>query len=111
MPDEAAPVDPPADDVLASSSRSSTVWRATFEQSSRLAPRCGSAGCPRKNWLGLVTYQFLHSGGCTCVQRLVPVACGCNLEDRWGRAAYLPFYLCAGIAALAHALYATPPCL
>jgi membrane associated rhomboid family serine protease len=54
----------------------------------------------RNNLLGLITYQFVHAGWLHLVSNMWFLwLCGANIEDRWGRAVYLPFYLSAGIAA------------
>jgi membrane associated rhomboid family serine protease len=65
---------------------------------------------PAKNNLaGLFTYQFVHAGWLHLLSNLWFLwLCGVNVEDRWGRAVYLPFYLSAGVvAALAQKLLAS----
>ena len=50
--------------------------------------------------VGLVTHQFLHGGFLHLVFNMWFLwLCGCNLEDRWGRLVFVPFYVSAGIAA------------
>jgi membrane associated rhomboid family serine protease len=50
--------------------------------------------------LGLLTHMFLHGGWLHLLFNLWFFAlCGMNLEDRWGRAVFLPFYLLAGVVA------------
>jgi membrane associated rhomboid family serine protease len=58
------------------------------------------------NWLGLLTSQFLHGGWLHLIFNMWFLwLCGCNLEDRWGRRVFVPFYLAAGVVAgLAHKL-------
>jgi membrane associated rhomboid family serine protease len=58
------------------------------------------------NLLGLVTSQFLHGGWFHLIFNMWFLwLCGCNLEDKWGRAVFVPFYLISGVvAALAHKL-------
>lgn len=57
----------------------------------------------------LLTSQFMHGGWLHLVFNMWFLwLCGCNLEDRWGRHVFVPFYLIAGVvAAIAHGL-ATP---
>jgi membrane associated rhomboid family serine protease len=58
------------------------------------------------NVLGLFTYAFMHGGWAHLIFNMWFLwLCGCNLEDRWGRIVFLPFYVVAGVvAALAHKL-------
>jgi membrane associated rhomboid family serine protease len=58
------------------------------------------------NVLGLFTYAFMHGGWAHLVFNMWFLwLCGCNLEDRWGRLVFVPFYVTAGVvAALAHKL-------
>ncbi|MDC0748662.1 rhomboid family intramembrane serine protease [Polyangium mundeleinium] len=65
----------------------------------------------RGDVLGLVTHPFLHGGWLHLLFNLWFLwLCGCNMEDRWGRAVYGPFYVAAGIvAALAHKLLGGSP--
>ncbi|HVK66231.1 MAG TPA: rhomboid family intramembrane serine protease [Polyangium sp.] len=65
----------------------------------------------RGDVLGLVTHQFLHGGWLHLLFNLWFLwLCGCNMEDRWGRAVYGPFYVAAGVvAALAHKLLGGSP--
>jgi membrane associated rhomboid family serine protease len=60
------------------------------------------------NVLGLFTSQFMHGGWMHLGFNMWFLwLCGCNLEDKWGRAVFVPFYLSAGVvAALAHAFAA-----
>jgi membrane associated rhomboid family serine protease len=54
----------------------------------------------RHNWAGLFTHPFLHGGVLHLVFNMWFLwLCGCNLEDRWGRLVFLPFYASAGVAA------------
>jgi membrane associated rhomboid family serine protease len=54
----------------------------------------------RNNLLGLLTSQFMHGGWVHIVFNMWFLwLCGCNLEDRWGRLVFLPFYLSAGAVA------------
>lgn len=56
------------------------------------------------NWLGLITYQFLHGGVLHLVFNLWFLwLSGTIIEDAWGRLVYPAFYLGAGVfAALLH---------
>ncbi|MDI1431666.1 rhomboid family intramembrane serine protease, partial [Polyangium sorediatum] len=65
----------------------------------------------RGDVLGLVTHPFLHGGWLHLLFNLWFLwLCGCNMEDRWGRAVYGPFYVAAGIvAALVHKLLGGSP--
>lgn len=58
-----------------------------------------------RNALGLFAHMFLHGGVLHLLGNLWFLwLCGCNLEDRWGRAVFPAFYLGAGLAAaLLHA--------
>ncbi|MCA9628240.1 MAG: rhomboid family intramembrane serine protease [Myxococcales bacterium] len=58
----------------------------------------------RNNWIGLVTYQFLHAGVLHVVFNMWFLwLAGTIIEDAWGRLVYPAFYLGAGIcAALVH---------
>jgi membrane associated rhomboid family serine protease len=60
------------------------------------------------SWLGLLTHQFLHGSWPHLLFNMWFLwLCGCNLEDKWGRLVFVPFYLSAGIAGgLAHKLAA-----
>ncbi len=60
-----------------------------------------------KRFVSIFTYQFLHGGILHLLGNLWFLwLCGCNLEDRWGRAVFPGFYLGAGIAAaLCHAAF------
>ena len=60
------------------------------------------------NWLGLVTYQFMHVGWLHLLGNLWFLwLTGCNIEDKWGRGLFAVFYLAAGVgAALVHKLLA-----
>src|SRR5262249_51878812 len=60
----------------------------------------------KNNVVGLVTHMFLHGGWLHLFGNLWFLwLCGINFEDRWGRKAFLPFYLASGIvAALVHKL-------
>lgn len=57
-------------------------------------------------WWRFVTYAFIHSGPLHLIGNLVVLwVFGPNVEDRFGRAGYLAFYLCGGaVAGLAHLL-------
>ncbi|MBL8739547.1 MAG: rhomboid family intramembrane serine protease [Myxococcales bacterium] len=54
--------------------------------------------------LTLFTHQFLHGGWLHLLFNMWFLwLTACNLEDRWGRPVFLPFYLAAGVAgAFAH---------
>ncbi len=58
------------------------------------------------NALGLLTSQFMHAGWMHLLFNMWFLwLCGCNLEDKWGRAVFVPFYLSAGVvSALVHHL-------
>ncbi|MCA9644658.1 MAG: rhomboid family intramembrane serine protease [Polyangiaceae bacterium] len=58
----------------------------------------------QNNWLGLVTYQFLHGGVLHVVFNMWFLwLSGTIIEDAWGRLMYPAFYLAAGVfAALVH---------
>jgi membrane associated rhomboid family serine protease len=60
------------------------------------------------NVLALFTYMFMHGGWAHLVFNMWFFwLCGCNLEDRWGRVVFLPFYVAGGVAAaLLHKLAA-----
>lgn len=54
----------------------------------------------RGDVLQLFTHLFLHGGWLHLISNMWFLwLCGVNLEDRWGRAVFGPFYLIAGIAA------------
>jgi membrane associated rhomboid family serine protease len=55
----------------------------------------------------LVTYQFLHGDWLHLLSNMWFLwLCGVNMEDRWGRSVFVPFYLVAGIfAALTEAFF------
>jgi membrane associated rhomboid family serine protease len=59
-----------------------------------------------RNWLGLITHQFLHGGWLHLLGNLWFLwLAGYVLEDAWGRLAYPAFYLAAGICgAIGHHL-------
>ena len=58
----------------------------------------------RRNWTALLTSMFVHGGWLHLLGNLWMLwLCGCNLEDRWGRAVFGGVYLLAGAgAALLH---------
>jgi membrane associated rhomboid family serine protease len=58
--------------------------------------------------LALVTSQFMHASIPHLLFNMWFMwLCACNLEDRWGRLVFVPFYLVAGVvAALVHAHFA-----
>jgi membrane associated rhomboid family serine protease len=60
------------------------------------------------NALGLLTYQFMHEGWLHLLGNMwFLLLCGINLENKWGRAVFLGFYLSAGVvAALAYKVFA-----
>jgi pentatricopeptide repeat protein len=61
------------------------------------------------NALGLLTYSFLHGGWVHLISNLWFLwLCGCNLEDRWGRAVFLLFYVSAGVVSGLAQKVATP---
>lgn len=54
----------------------------------------------RGDGLQIITHQFLHGDLLHLLFNMWFLwLCGVNLEDRWGRAVYAPFYFAAGIAA------------
>ncbi len=65
----------------------------------------------RGDVLGLVTHQFFHGGWMHLLFNLWFLwLCGCNMEDRWGRAVFGSFYVAAGIvAALTHKVLGGTP--
>jgi membrane associated rhomboid family serine protease len=54
----------------------------------------------RRNWTALLTSMFVHGGWLHLLGNLWMLwLCGCNLEDRWGRAVFAAVYLLAGAGA------------
>jgi membrane associated rhomboid family serine protease len=104
-PPRAAGEDLPSDEDVAAEQAHLDALCADVESTLYASPEGRFGWVPaRRNWVGLVTHQFLHGGVLHLVFNMWFLwLCGCNLEDRWGRAVFAPFYLSAGVAAaLAH---------
>jgi membrane associated rhomboid family serine protease len=112
-PGEGRPrIEPPADEVRRAEQQRLDALCASIDAEIARLPAIRFGYVPaRNNLLGLFTYQFLHGGYLHLLGNLWFLwLCGCNMEDRWGRAVYGPFYLAAGVvAALAHKLFGTHP--
>lgn len=99
---------PPAElalDILDEEQATLDASCARYDAAAAQVPNVAYGDVPaRGGFLTLVTYQFLHAGFLHLGFNLWFLwLCGTNLEDRWGRAVFLPFYLTAGIVAgLAH---------
>lgn len=93
--------DPPPDSEAAAEQAQLDALCADVEHALYARPEGRFGWVPaRRNWTGLLTHQFLHGGVLHLVFNMWFLwLCGCNLEDRWGRAVFLPFYLSAGVAA------------
>ena len=101
-PSRAHPPPPPDDDAeLATEQATLDALCAEVDRGIHVSPEASYGWVPaRRNWVGLVTHQFLHGGVLHLVFNMWFLwLCGCNLEDRWGRAVFAPFYLSAGVAA------------
>lgn len=78
-----------------------------FHDAMLRAPSFGFGYRPSdRNWLGLLTSQFLHAGILHLLGNMWFLwLVGCNIEDGWGRLLFPAFYLSAGaIGALSHKL-------